>query len=123
MAKTLGHRPRPRHNRPRLSDMSAPIDPLDPLPSIEGGGSTLLDERRTSTDDGDHERFAHYVKKDKILESAVSGQPVRALCGKKWVPAETRRGFRCARIVSRFTRGYRRGEAVAVAVAARTERS
>ena len=86
MAKTLGHRPRPRHNRPRLSDMSAPIDPLDPLPSIEGGGSTLLDERRTSTDDGDHERFAHYVKKDKILESAVSGQTVRALCGKKWVP-------------------------------------
>ena len=66
--------------------MSAPIDPLDPLPSIEGGGSTLLDERRTSTDDGDHERFAHYVKKDKILESAVSGQPVRALCGTKWVP-------------------------------------
>lgn len=37
-------------------------------------------------DDGDHERFAHYVKKDKILSSAVEGTPVRALCGKKWVP-------------------------------------
>ncbi|HEX6473076.1 MAG TPA: DUF3039 domain-containing protein [Streptosporangiaceae bacterium] len=36
--------------------------------------------------DGDHERFAHYVKKDKIMESAVSGAPVIALCGKIWVP-------------------------------------
>ena len=35
---------------------------------------------------GDHERFSHYVKKDKILESAITGKPVRALCGKKWTP-------------------------------------
>jgi hypothetical protein len=36
--------------------------------------------------DGDHERFAHYVAKHKITESAVSGTPVIALCGKVWVP-------------------------------------
>lgn len=36
--------------------------------------------------DGDHERFAHYVQKDKIMESAMSGTPVIALCGKVWVP-------------------------------------
>ena len=36
--------------------------------------------------DGDHERFAHYVKKDKIVDSAVSGTAVEALCGKIWVP-------------------------------------
>jgi hypothetical protein len=36
--------------------------------------------------DGDHERFAHYADKDKIMESAVSGTPVIALCGKVWVP-------------------------------------
>jgi hypothetical protein len=36
--------------------------------------------------DGDHERFAHYVQKDKIMESAVGGTPVIALCGKVWVP-------------------------------------
>jgi hypothetical protein len=36
--------------------------------------------------DGDHERFAHYVVKDKIMESAVTGTPVVALCGKIWVP-------------------------------------
>ncbi|NDA59933.1 MAG: DUF3039 domain-containing protein, partial [Actinobacteria bacterium] len=35
---------------------------MDPLPSFEG--DTLLEERRDSVDDGDHERFAHYVEKD-----------------------------------------------------------
>jgi Protein of unknown function (DUF3039) len=42
---------------------------------------------RESTGDGDHERFAHYVLKDKIVDSAVSGTPVIALCGKVWVPS------------------------------------
>ncbi len=37
-------------------------------------------------DDGDHERFSHFVRKDQIVESAVTGKPVIALCGKKWVP-------------------------------------
>ena len=41
---------------------------------------------RTGHGDGDHERFAHYVKKDKILTSALSGDPVTALCGKVWIP-------------------------------------
>lgn len=40
----------------------------------------LLDEG------GDHDRFAHYVEKDRIVASAVEGTPVIALCGKKWVP-------------------------------------
>ena len=37
--------------------------------------------------DGDHERFAHYVRKEKIVDSAVTGTPVTALCGKTWVPS------------------------------------
>lgn len=37
-------------------------------------------------EDGDEERFSHYVPKDKILDSALTGKPVRALCGKKWIP-------------------------------------
>jgi hypothetical protein len=49
-------------------------------------GGTLLEEHPVSTDDGDHERFAHYVEKAKIMESAVTGKPVRALCGKVWTP-------------------------------------
>ncbi|MDR1392645.1 MAG: DUF3039 domain-containing protein [Bifidobacteriaceae bacterium] len=40
----------------------------------------------TRTDEGDHERFAHYVRQDRIAASAVSGKPVIALCGKVWVP-------------------------------------
>jgi hypothetical protein len=39
-----------------------------------------------STTDGDHDRFAHYVKKDHILRAAVEGKPAVALCGKKWIP-------------------------------------
>ena len=38
-------------------------------------------------DTGDHERFAHYVRKEKIVESAMTGKPVIALCGKKWIPS------------------------------------
>ena len=41
---------------------------------------------RTSTGNGDHDRFSHYVRKEKIVESAVRGNPVIALCGKVWVP-------------------------------------
>ncbi|MFZ9213243.1 MAG: DUF3039 domain-containing protein [Candidatus Nanopelagicales bacterium] len=48
---------------------------------------TLLEENPLSvTEDGDHEKFAHYVEKEKIVESAVTGKPVIALCGKVWVP-------------------------------------
>lgn len=36
--------------------------------------------------DGDHERFAHYVKKSDIVRSNVEGVPVEALCGKRWIP-------------------------------------
>ncbi|MGD8214333.1 DUF3039 domain-containing protein [Aestuariimicrobium sp. Y1814] len=54
------------------------------------GSQTVIDER-TSTDglnaeDGDHERFSHYVPKDKLMEAMVMGTPVVALCGKVWVP-------------------------------------
>ena len=58
-----------------------------PLDSPGSLGDTLLDERILETnDDGDHEKFAHYVQKEKIVESAVTGKPVIALCGKVWVP-------------------------------------
>lgn len=56
------------------------------------GGTDVLDREleelleQQQVEDGDHERFAHYVQKDKILESALTGKPVIALCGKVWVP-------------------------------------
>jgi hypothetical protein len=46
-----------------------------------------------SNDGGDHERFAHYVDKTKIVDSAVSGTPVVALCGKVWVPSRDPKRF------------------------------
>jgi hypothetical protein len=39
------------------------------------------------TDDGGHERFSHYVPRDKLTEAMVMGTPVVALCGKVWVPS------------------------------------
>lgn len=60
---------------------------LDPLESPNLSGGTAVKERTESTDgSGDHDLFAHYVPKDRIVESAVTGKPVRALCGKVWVP-------------------------------------
>ena len=52
------------------------------------GTTGLLDRELVEqpVEPGDHERFAHYVRKEKILESAMSGDPVIALCGKVWVP-------------------------------------
>jgi hypothetical protein len=59
----------------------------DPLESPAPAGTTLLEEAPvTTSQDGDHERFAHYVDKNKIMESALSGKPVIALCGKVWIP-------------------------------------
>ena len=60
------------------------------------GGSTRLDEDvrpDLSFGDGDHERFAHYVDKDKIVDSAVLGTAVVALCGKVWVPTRDPKKF------------------------------
>ena len=57
-----------------------------------GGGLDVLDRELEEllederVDDSDHDKFSHYVPKDKIVESAVTGKPVRALCGKKWLP-------------------------------------
>jgi hypothetical protein len=42
---------------------------------------------KTSHGDGDHERFAHYAAKGKIVDSMVTGTPLQALCGKVWVPS------------------------------------
>ena len=50
--------------------------------------STIVEEdtRTTPTDAGDHDRFSHYVPKDKLMDAMVNGTPVVALCGKVWVP-------------------------------------
>ena len=56
--------------------------------------TTIVEERTTveertdfRLDEGDHERFSHYVDKTKLTEAMVMGTPVIALCGKVWVPS------------------------------------
>lgn len=54
------------------------------------------------TEEGDHDRFAHYANKDEITEALVMGTPIVALCGKIWVPSRNPDDFpicpRCAEI-------------------------
>ena len=64
------------------------------MTELAPGAQTILDERTDlRIDEGDHERFSHYVRKEKILESALSGEPVTALCGKVWVPGRDPKKF------------------------------
>ena len=76
-----------------------------------GGGLDVMDRELEKLledvgEPGDHERFSHYVQKDKILESAVTGKAVRALCGKKWIPGRDPEKFPvcpdCKRIYERM---------------------
>ena len=71
--------------------MPPPSDPNAPQPQPDRPQTQTAVLERTEAvpqvaEPGDHERFSHYVRKEKILESALSGEPVTALCGKVWVP-------------------------------------
>jgi hypothetical protein len=60
------------------------------------GGSLSTIERTTErelVEPGDAERFSHYVRKEKIMESAMTGEPVIALCGKVWTPGRDPKKF------------------------------
>ena len=51
------------------------------------------EDLRVDTSHGDHERFAHYVDKNEMMEAAVFGTPIKALCGKVWVPSRDPKRF------------------------------
>lgn len=94
--------------------MSQPMDPGgpgDPGGLSDPGTSTgLLErtERETQpVEPGDHERFSHYVRKEKILESAMSGEPVTALCGKIWVPGRNPDRFPVCPVCKEIHEGLR----------------
>ena len=55
---------------------------------FRSGTETVVDERTDMrTEEGDHEKFSHYVPKDELTEAMIMGHPVIALCGKVWVPS------------------------------------
>ncbi|MDT3767821.1 DUF3039 domain-containing protein [Gleimia hominis] len=61
--------------------------PVAPQGAPQGGTSVLeRTETKEQKDPGDRDRFAHFVRKDRVGQSMISGQPVIALCGKVWVP-------------------------------------
>lgn len=70
-------------------------------------GSTLLEEQVQNLEPGDHERNSHYVRKEKIVESAVLGIPVKALCGKTWVPGRDPQKFPICPICKEIYGGLR----------------
>ncbi|MGL4745717.1 MAG: DUF3039 domain-containing protein [Dermatophilaceae bacterium] len=99
--------------KPHLSvdEPGAPGGPEEP-----GGSPTrtaVLERTETMpevAEPGDHERFAHYVRKEKILESAMSGEPVTALCGKVWVPGRDPKRFPVCPMCQEIIDGLRRAE-------------
>lgn len=51
--------------------------------------SALLEEATeqvTVTNDGDHDRFAHYFRKADLDAAWFDGTPIEAVCGKEDVP-------------------------------------
>jgi hypothetical protein len=60
-----------------------------------GSGTQTVHDERTDQrlDEGDHERFSHYVPKDTLTEAMVMGTPCVALCGKVWVPSRDPQRF------------------------------
>ncbi len=61
---------------------------MSPLSTPDQGTGTAVLERPETEEQtdrsvhGDADRFAHYVSRDCIAESKLTGRPVVALCGK-----------------------------------------
>ncbi len=90
---------------------SAPSSQPEPLsqPASNPQGTAVLEREQLEqpVEPGDHERFAHYVRKEKILTSALSGDPVIALCGKVWVPGRDPNKFPVCPICKEIYDGLR----------------
>lgn len=82
----------------------------DPTPQRTAVLERELVEEPQLSEPGDHERFAHYVKKEKILSSALSGEPVVALCGKVWVPGRDPGRFPVCPACKEIYEGLRSGD-------------
>ncbi len=74
------------HPTGALSASASPPPPGGAEPDRGVGTAVLEREELQDTDNGDADRFAHYVRKDKMEAAAATGRPVVALCGKVWTP-------------------------------------
>lgn len=55
--------------------------------------STTLQQPEVRTSQGDSDEVAHIVMKDDQMRGYVAGQPIKALCGKVWVPTRDYSGL------------------------------
>ena len=55
--------------------------------------SKTLPTPQTKTGGGNDDRVAHIVTKDEQLRGYVGGEPIKALCGKVWVPSRDYQGL------------------------------
>lgn len=63
---------------------------------------------RVDTDNGDHDRFSHYCRKEDITRAMVTGAAIVALCGKRWVPTRDPSRYPiCPTCVERKAAGWR----------------
>ncbi|NNH07285.1 DUF3039 domain-containing protein [Cellulomonas fimi] len=92
-----------------MTEPLPPTGPADPNDPGQGTSTSVLERQETheQVEPGDHERFAHYVRKEKIMESAMSGKPVVALCGKVWVPGRDPNKFPVCPVCKEIYEGLR----------------
>lgn len=74
--------------------------------STSANSPEVIERPDTRHSEGDHDRFSHYVDKVQLTRSAVTGEAVSALCGKKWIPTHDGEQYRvcptCKEIYARL---------------------
>lgn len=54
--------------------------------------STTLRQAQPRTTNGDTDEYAHIVMRNDQMRGYLSGEPIKALCGKVWVPTRDYEG-------------------------------
>ena len=55
--------------------------------------SQTIRQPETKTGGGDSDNVAHIVPKEEQMRGYVAGEPIKALCGKVWVPTRDYQGL------------------------------
>jgi hypothetical protein len=55
--------------------------------------SQTLHRPEVRTDQGDSDEVAHIVMRDDQMRGYLTGEPIKALCGKVWVPSRDYQGL------------------------------
>ena len=95
----------PDRANPAQNPTRGPMESTEEASSISVLDPDLIED---PLEPGDHERYSHYVLKEKIVESAVTGKSVRALCGKKWIPGRDPMKFPICPICKEIHEGIRK---------------